>query len=509
MYVRLYQMDKRNNSDRLPGPNDPYLTVSNVVFNDDNTSLVDCNLRFGNMSYINYNYCYIEKFKRYYWIKNWTMLSSGLAVATCHIDVLGSWKNQIRTSQAYIERCSNPYKIDDLVSDNYYPSTNKVTFAKVEQTNSNFSDDADDWTYIIGVINTTTPNFGAMDYYGVTRAQLQVLLTALLTNYASNVPSNWSATSLTDDMLKTLVSPMQYIKTCIAFPFSATLSGSTTTIYAGTWSTGAQGVKLSSTSTNVEMTTTIYPSGLFNDYLNNHEVAFYAPYAKYTLYNNLFGVFDIDPGIMTHCALSNHSGALKLKIAVNLITGIATLKAYMQDNTSETAWYGGYMLFKSDAKISMDIPIADISYNYLGMAKSAVSAVGNAASWTQWADPGSNLARIAGDAIDAVSYALSPAVASTSMQSGNCVLDPGLFTLQAIYYNTVEQKDKIFGKPAMKYDYISSFKESNRITFITAKFLKLSKLTGGQNSYAMTDDESAEIKTMLARGIYMEDVNDT
>lgn len=59
----------------------------------------------------NYNYCFIPKFKRYYFLTDITIQRQNLFIINLDIDVLESYKNDILNSVAYISQTidSNPY----------------------------------------------------------------------------------------------------------------------------------------------------------------------------------------------------------------------------------------------------------------------------------------------------------------------------------------------------------------------------------------------------------------
>ena len=66
----------------------------------------------------NSNYMYISNFKRYYFINDITSVRNGLWEIKCHVDVLMSFKDDIRKCNALIERQEyefNPYLPDNLV----------------------------------------------------------------------------------------------------------------------------------------------------------------------------------------------------------------------------------------------------------------------------------------------------------------------------------------------------------------------------------------------------------
>lgn len=58
-----------------------------------------------------FNYCYIVELKRYYFVENFTIRPNGLAVIQLKVDVLMSFKDDIRASSGLImkQRQYNPY----------------------------------------------------------------------------------------------------------------------------------------------------------------------------------------------------------------------------------------------------------------------------------------------------------------------------------------------------------------------------------------------------------------
>lgn len=58
-----------------------------------------------------YNYCYIEEFKRYYFITGIDVLSYSLWAFSCHVDVLMTYASNIRSLSAVIARQENDYNL--------------------------------------------------------------------------------------------------------------------------------------------------------------------------------------------------------------------------------------------------------------------------------------------------------------------------------------------------------------------------------------------------------------
>lgn len=80
----------------------------------------------------NFNYCYIPKFNRYYFISDVTSLRNNLWQITLKCDVLMSFKNQILGNSAMISRQeynNNPYLVDEKIPCNANPIIDVIDIA--------------------------------------------------------------------------------------------------------------------------------------------------------------------------------------------------------------------------------------------------------------------------------------------------------------------------------------------------------------------------------------------
>ena len=86
-------------------------TLTGTLRND--TSIIDPVFRVeGDMtSYITANYCTVETFGRSYFINNIRSLRAGLFEIDCHVDVLSSFKTQIRTNRAIIHKSERNWNL--------------------------------------------------------------------------------------------------------------------------------------------------------------------------------------------------------------------------------------------------------------------------------------------------------------------------------------------------------------------------------------------------------------
>ena len=80
-----------------------------------------------------FNYCYIPDFKRYYFIRESSVVRTGLIQFNLHVDVLQSWSKEILELEAIISR--NEYDFNNHLEDTRVPAwSNNMTSYK-EPTN--------------------------------------------------------------------------------------------------------------------------------------------------------------------------------------------------------------------------------------------------------------------------------------------------------------------------------------------------------------------------------------
>ena len=74
----------------------------------------------------NYNYCYIPKLNKYYFINNVTILNNNVILLSLKVDVLMSYKNILLETKARIKECDNNY------NENYVTAEKNNTFSHKE-----------------------------------------------------------------------------------------------------------------------------------------------------------------------------------------------------------------------------------------------------------------------------------------------------------------------------------------------------------------------------------------
>lgn len=79
----------------------------------------------------NCNYCYIDVFNRYYYIKSVRLIRNRLYEFNCSVDVLMTYKSYISDSTQYVSRQENKY--NELLVDSYVTFNDDYEFTIKEQ----------------------------------------------------------------------------------------------------------------------------------------------------------------------------------------------------------------------------------------------------------------------------------------------------------------------------------------------------------------------------------------
>lgn len=168
---------------------------------------------------VNYNYAYIPEFKRYYFVRDW-VFNDGLWYGILVEDFLATWISDILATEAYILRCSKTY--NPYVSDTLYPITGDIQIISSEENypyklgNNGIASGE----FVMGVQAWENGHtFGSTTYYVLTVFQMSYFMSIMLgTMDWLNFDWDTADTFITQDILKTLFNPIQYITSCVWIP---------------------------------------------------------------------------------------------------------------------------------------------------------------------------------------------------------------------------------------------------------------------------------------------------
>lgn len=355
--VYFYQFAKPNNSTRQPTGES--LQLSCEIKGD--CSLTAPVLAVKHAKPIAFNYCYIPDFGRFYFISEWQW-RAGIWVASCGVDVLASWKNEIGASPVYVTRSATSYNGD--IVDGLYPATNNVTVSEVSDQGSGelgdvFKSSISEGCYVVGIINQDSGAVGCVSYYVFNNSQFRAFCAALMGDSA------WfyeGIEEIGDELAKSIFNPFQYVVSCMWFPFSSLpTSGGGVVTYGWYQLPGVYGAGLASDSVRLASATfqiPKHPQSGRGHYLNR------APFSKYTLAWPCFGQFALDSNIV------GSAEYISAQCFVDPISGGGTLNIFADNK----------IIFTTQTSVGVPIQIAQMTSNIAGATNGVLQTVGSALS---------------------------------------------------------------------------------------------------------------------------------
>lgn len=284
---------------------------------------------------LDYNYCYIPAFGRYYFVQSTTIITADIIEYSLSVDVLATWKTEILDSSCYVLRSASDYNLK-LVDDTW---THTTDFSETVSTIALPSYNADG-CYIITVVNDES-DFSAnpaSTMYAVNAVEMVGIMGELFN--ISNYPN-------IDAMTKTYFNPQQYITSCRWYPFSqATITSGSFHRFKYGWyeadNITAGGNLVTNYGTDLTFSFTLGTYTDWTDRVND--------WTRYALYIPGFGTNEIDAA---------YSGqTISGKISVDWNTGAATCVLTSGSNEIIAVLSGSYGCEVSINQISTanDIP---------------------------------------------------------------------------------------------------------------------------------------------------------
>lgn len=322
-----------------------------------------------------YNYAYIPKFGRFYFVTNVTW-SEGFWEYNLTVDVLASYAGDIGQSSHYILRTnSSTTDFDPMITDTMYPASNDISLYQYSITSA-FVSSISNGIYVVGIISGNDTNaVGAISYYAMTAAEFGNLKDALLSNdnlETMDIIDSQGQMLINDmskELFKAMYNPYQYIASCMWFPFnkSAISSTAVTSIKIGWWTyhlsgnlITAQNVVLNEGPTTIHAHPQAATRGL---YLN------YAPYTRCTVY----GIFGSTPLDLSY--FDRDDDTLIIRYIIDLISGQCRVRIQSYQSSEISPHH--HNIVEKDFLCGVPIQLAQIATDYLGAAVAAVDTAAN------------------------------------------------------------------------------------------------------------------------------------
>ena len=361
--LNLYTFSKRENSTKQPTGSPTSFSCTMI----DDTSLMNPTFKLSIASNpIGYNYAYVSAFDRYYFIKDIRTYQNFWYIS-CECDVLASFKTEIGSGSHYVLRSASNY--DGAISDTLYPASTTVS-SYIDYADS--PGDPMKWSnghcYILGIAGYTDEvikQYGSLIYYILDDFTLRKFLEYLMDNVDS-----WS--SLTGEyssgVIKALINPIQYIKSCICMPFTVdSITGTTTAaIKFGyySWPVVAGGTCKCVTDYNVVKSKEYayidirqHPQAATRGSFLNCQ-----PFSKYTLHYGPWGDIDLDP------LLLQGNNKIRIETLYDLVSGVCRLLVTGNVVTAK-------VLYNSSIKVGIDINLSQIYKDALGYEAATTNGI--------------------------------------------------------------------------------------------------------------------------------------
>lgn len=384
--VNFYHNNKKINSTQLPtaqvgdfGCNVEFKDVTNLY----TPSIILSVDRFTDGTKITnpmeFNYCYIPDFGRYYFVRSWSWIL-GRWECDLEIDVLATFKTQIGNTTTYVLRSAS-YCDPDIV-DTKYPT--KAEDAKSPYQVKTYSDVYSPWNtniynaaitdgcFIISVVNNDAGAIGAVSHYALAPRVMGELMNKL---YSSPNWMNITDGNISQDLQKMLINPMQYITGCTWMPCGYDTSGGVgiSTIPYGWWSvTLSSGVAYRVDTAHVKREIDLsFTTAKHPQYDSLKKWLQLSPYSTCALYLPPFGFIPLDTSKLygaTH---------IDCNIQIDLITGRGVLNVSSHKTEGGQTVYGG-TIYNALGQVGVPVSIAQMSVDFsrISSASTYIGAAG-------------------------------------------------------------------------------------------------------------------------------------
>lgn len=427
MQLTLYKnFKKRINSTKRPSGG----TTQEVYLKQD-TSLKNPTFILEDVD-LDVNYC--KYAGHYYYVTDITLNMYDQYELVCSMDDLASHRSEIGSTTAFIERAASAH--DGTLIDTLFPSKAEdivIQHSILTPFNPIMED-----TDLCVVYSVTGDNdygwFGANSYFVTTQIGFENILHDLFTD------------SGFDGIFKSSSNPIQYINSCMYYPFVVRQpGGNTVPVYLGDWhGDSVTGHPIPSRVKRLYDSTNTYRIQLERhpDIENRPWLARY-PYTKYHIHFEPFGSFDLDPNM-----IPDDCTELVYRIDVDYVSGRGVLAVYADNVTN------GILLLRTEAQIGVPIQIAQMTRMDLNDVANIVGGVAGVAGSVisqNYVAAGTMLAQTVASAVNSAIPTLSKQGTDGSVVS---YYQPAY--IEAVFADVVEDDNERFGRPLMQHRQIST-----------------------------------------------------
>lgn len=440
-----------------------------------------------------YTYAIWVEAGRFYFIEDWVWVD-GLWEVHMKEDVLATFRTEIGNQSEYVLRTDSTTNFNGEITDTTYPATTDIVSESYSLSNI-FTTDLTVGCYIVGIISGgSSQAVGAISYYAMTSSQFGALKNKLFSNDNLEIMGIIDSSGqqlvqdLSQEVLKTLYNPYQYIVSCMWFPFgegAITNKTSVSSIKIGWWDYPLSGYRLYAQTIelgNEQFTITAHPQASRGSYLN------YAPYTRRSLIGR-FGTVAIDN---TFFKVGNK---INISYVIDLITGHCYTRIARRDESVSPP--AEDLIAERNFLIGVPIQIAQVGTDYLGTAVSAINTVSSGINGALSGFVKGGIAGAVGGAIAGSATGIYNTLQSampqveTSGQNGSFLAPVNNTHVIEQFYKIVDEDISHRGRPLC---------ESRTLNTLTGFIL----CAEGDMDISCYDNERKEITRFLTTGFFWE-----
>lgn len=469
MQISIGTFVKKQNSTLRPSGLDQSM---NVELKRDTTIINPVFRLKGSRFLPSYNYVHVPAWGRYYFITNANYVIGDIVEVECAEDYGATWRDQIGSSSLYVLRSAAAF--DGNILDSMYPARTEVIISNRGET-SPFAESMGEGCYILGTVSKSATGTGAVTYYSCTESQIRAFSQYLLSDINEYVDSGYLA-DLSEDTLKALMNPFQYVVSCLWVPVS--ISGFDDTIKFGWYDSGISAKRCTSGSLDYAASITVeipkHPQAAERgNYLNME------PFSRYELMFWPFGFVSLNAADLIKY------DTLNLTVHMDVISGVGRL-TISAANVGEPVHY----IKSVPAQIGIQVQLAQVSTSFMGQIAriagatlSGIEALTGASEALGKAHGITSAIATASSKVDVT--AAGGGVTAVKQESGGSVI------LDATFLPVVEENNAENGRPLCQIRTLSALPGYQVIQ------------EGDINMSGM-DSERAAVKALLEGGYYFE-----
>lgn len=213
----FYQFSKKKNSTKVPSSGGTTYAIEIL----EPSTILSPVIRLKTSNPVNFNYCRIPTYDRYYFVTDWTS-DHNTWIAHLSVDVLATWKTDILNSSQYVLRSAS--KTNLSIPDSVYPVTSKRTVQSLYVDNPIRLTSGTKVDYVLGVLNfdgTSNSKINGIQYLVLTESQMQSFIYSMLTQDYYGIDSALTLLGFNSALMHALINPAQYIVESYILPHSA------------------------------------------------------------------------------------------------------------------------------------------------------------------------------------------------------------------------------------------------------------------------------------------------